>query len=151
MKMNYLRSYNEHNKPNRFKRTTDKILNKSNQLKNLSWDDIKGYSSKIWELTKLESRETKQAAIILRKMIAKKDVTESEKKFLKEQSKDIVRILGTATLPMPITAILVLLGKKYNFKVFPGNQDDLKKQIEKEKSLLESLGYKSDDIDINIL
>lgn len=145
--MNYLKSYNEHNKPNRFRRTTDKILSKSNHLKNLSWGDIKNYGDKIWDLTKKESRETKQAVIILRKMIAKKDVTESEKKFLKEQSKDIVRILGTATLPMPITAILILLGKKYNFKVFPGDQDELKKEIEKEKSL----GYKSDETDINIL
>lgn len=146
--MNYLESYNEH-KPNMLKRTTNRMVRKSNQLKKLTWNDIKDYGDRIWDLTKMESRETKEAVNILRKMISKKDVTKSEKEFLKEQSKDIVRILGTVTLPMPITAILVLLGKKYNFKVFPGDQKDLKKKIERERELLKSLGYNPDDFNNN--
>lgn len=144
--MKYLKPYkefpiNENRLKTFLKPTTDKVKKKANQIKSLSWEDVKNYGNKIWELTKKEGSETKQAVKILRKMMSNKEVTDSEKKFLKEQSKDLVKILSTATLPMPITAILVALGKKYNFEMFPGDQTELKKQIEDEKSIVESLGY----------
>lgn len=144
--MKYLKPYrkfpiNENKLKTFFKPATDTIKKKTNQIKSLSWEDVRNYGNKIWEITKKEGKETKQAVKILRKMMSNKEVTDSEKKFFKEQSKDLVRILSTVTLPIPITAILVALGKKYNFEMFPGDQTDLKKQIEDEKSIVESLGY----------
>jgi len=109
---------------------------KVDKIKKLSWDDIKEFSNKSWDFIKRESSETKQAAVILNKMISGKDVTDNEKKFLKEQSKDLVKIISTGALPIPITAVLVALGKKYNFEVFPGDQKELKALIEKEKQEL---------------
>jgi hypothetical protein len=110
--------------------------NRVNSIKNLSWEDVKSFGNRSWDFLKRESNETKQAAEILNKMISGRDVTENEKKFLKEQSKDLIRIISAGTLPMPITAILVALGKKYNFEVLPGNQKELKELIEKEKEEL---------------
>ena len=109
---------------------------KVDKIRNLTWDDVKSFGNKSWVYLKRESDETKKAAMILNKMISGKDVTNNEKKFLKEQSKDLVRIISTGALPIPITAILVSLGKKYNFEVFPGDQKELKALIEKEKEEL---------------
>lgn len=120
----------------RLKSVGGKIKQKVSKLRNLKWDDIKSYGNKLWDSVKRESKETKQAANILKKMLDGENVSENEKKFLKEQSKDLVRIIGTSALPMPITAVLVMLGKKYKFDVFPGNQDELKALIEKEKQEL---------------
>ena len=111
-------------------------IRKVDKIRNLTWDDVKSFGNKSWDFLKRESEETKQAAIILNKMISSKDVSDNEKKFLKEQSKDLIRIISAGTLPMPITAILVALGKKYNFEVLPGNQKELKELIEKEKEEL---------------
>ena len=113
-----------------------KIKDKVSKLRNLKWSDIKSYGNKLWDSVKRESKETKQAASILKKMLDGEEVSENEKKFLKEQSKDLVRIIGTSALPMPITAVLVALGKKYKFDVFPGSQEELKSLIEKEKQEL---------------
>jgi hypothetical protein len=113
-----------------------KIKDKVSKLRNLKWSDIKSYGNKLWDSVKRESKETKQAAGILKKMLDGEEVSENEKKFLKEQSKDLVRIIGTSALPMPITAVLVALGKKYKFDVFPGSQEELKSLIEKEKQEL---------------
>jgi hypothetical protein len=109
---------------------------KADKIKNLNWDDVREFGNKTWDFLKRESNETKQAALILNRMISGKDVTDNEKKFLKEQSKDLVKIISTGALPIPITAILVALGKKYNFEVFPGDQKELKALIEKEKNEL---------------
>lgn len=139
--MNYLKKYEDFDSTNEgirdyFRKVKGTIKDKSDNIRNLKWSDVKDFGNKSWDFIKNESNETKQAAIILKKMIAGKRVSSNEKKFLKEQSKDIIRILSTGTLPMPITAILVLLGKKYNFRVFPGDQDELKKLIQKEKDEL---------------
>jgi len=109
---------------------------KVDKIRNLTWDDVKSFGNRSWVFLKRESNETKQAAEILNKMISSRDVSDNEKKFLKEQSKDLIRIISAGTLPMPITAILVALGKKYNFEVLPGNQEELKALIEKEKNEL---------------
>ena len=139
--MNHLKSFENFDPTNeelkdKLKLVGDKIKNKVSKLRRLKWSDIRTYGNKLWDSVKRESKETKQAANILKKMLDGENVSENEKKFLKEQSKDLVRIIGTSALPMPITAVLVMLGKKYKFDVFPGNQDELKALIEKEKQEL---------------
>lgn len=119
-----------------------KFKEKVSKLRKLKWVDVKEYGNKLWDSVKRESKETKQAAKILQRMIEGEEVSDNEKKFLKEQSKDLIRILSTSVLPIPITAILASLGKKYKFEVFPGSQEELKKLIEKEK---EDLGIILDE------
>lgn len=106
---------------------------KVNKVKSLRWSDIKTLANKSWDFLKKETNETKQASEILKRMILGSSVTENEKVFLKEQSKDLIRIISASALPMPITAILIALGKKYNFSFLPGDQSNLKELIKKEK------------------
>lgn len=126
----------------RFNSAKAKFKEKVSKLRKLKWSDVRNYGNKLWDSVKRESKETKQAAKILQRMMDGEEVSDNEKKFLKEQSKDLIRIVSTSVLPMPITAILVALGKKYNFEVFPGSQEELKQLIEKEK---EELGVIVDD------
>lgn len=81
-------------------------------------------ASDTWKATKVEGEETKIAINILSRMIKGEDVSENEKKFLKAQSKDIARILPLVAIsgipiPIPITPLLIMLGKKYGFDFLP--------------------------------
>jgi len=81
-------------------------------------------ASDTWEATKVEGKETKIAVDILSRMIKGEDISESEKKFLKAQSMDIVKILPLVIvsgipIPLPITPLLIVLGKKYGFDFLP--------------------------------
>lgn len=82
------------------------------------------FAQDVWVTTKREGLETKLAILILRKMIQNKEVTDGEIKFLKEHSLDLVRILPLVLIsgipiPLPLTPILVVLGKKYGFDFLP--------------------------------
>jgi len=87
--------------------------------------------------TKREGAETKEAFNILRRMIKGEDVSFDEKKFLKAQSADLVKIIPLIAIQglpgaIPITHFLVILGKKYGFSVLPNSHhkislDDLEK------------------------
>lgn len=82
------------------------------------------FAQDVWVTTKREGLETKLAILILRKMIQNKEVTDGEIKFLKEHSLDLVRILPLVLIsgipiPLPLTPILIVLGKKYGFDFLP--------------------------------
>ena len=67
-----------------------------------------------------EGKETTEAAKILAKIINKQTVTEEEKKFLKEQSKDLARIvavmgLGAVSMALPVALEKVL--NKWNINI----------------------------------
>lgn len=90
------------------------------------------FASDVWEATKVEGEETKIAVGILSRMLKGDDVTEKEKQFLKAQSGDLVRILPLVAIsgipiPVPITPLLVLLGKKYGFDFLPKDNRELLK------------------------
>jgi hypothetical protein len=81
-------------------------------------------ASDTWEATKVEGEETKIAVNILSRMIKGEEVSEKEKTFLRAQSMDIVRILPLVAIsgipiPLPITPLLIMLGKKYGFDFLP--------------------------------
>jgi hypothetical protein len=87
-------------------------------------------ASDTWEATKVEGEETKLAMNILSRMIKGEEVSEKEKSFLKAQSKDIARILPLVAIsgipiPIPITPLLIMLGKKYGFDFLPKDHRDL--------------------------
>ena len=89
-----------------------------------------------WEVTKRESQETKIAVGILSKMLKGDEVSEKEKSFLKEQSKDLARIIPLIAVsgipvPIPITPLLIMLGKKYGFDFMPRDHRGLLKDDEK--------------------
>ena len=82
---------------------------------------------------KRESRETKEASVILQKMILGKDVTEEEKKLLKYQSIDLLKVLPLIAIqgipiPIPITPIIIILGKKYGFNPLPDSHKKMGKE-----------------------
>lgn len=89
-------------------------------------------ASSVWTATKVESQETKIAIGILAKMVKGEEVSDKEKKFLKAQSKDIVKILPLVAIqgipiPIPITPLLIMLGKKYGFDILPKDNRGLLK------------------------
>lgn len=106
------------------------------------------FANDVWDATKRESQETKIAVEILGKMIKGEEVSVQEKEFVKKQSVDIVRILPLVAIsglpiPIPITPLLIVLGKKYGFDFLPKDHRSLL-QIEIElpqevKSQLEGL------------
>jgi hypothetical protein len=93
-------------------------------------------ASDTWEVTKRESQETKIAVGILSKMIKGEEVSDKEKSFLKEQSKDLARIIPLIAVsgipvPIPLTPLLIMLGKKYGFDFLPKDHRGLLKDDEK--------------------
>lgn len=87
-------------------------------------------ASSVWTATKVESQEIKISVGILAKMVKGEEVSDNEKKFLKAQSKDIVKILPLVAIqgipiPIPITPLLIMLGKKYGFDILPKDHRDL--------------------------
>ena len=92
-------------------------------------------ASDTWESVKIEGEETKIAVYILSKMIKGEEVSEKEKTFLRAQSMDIVRILPLVAIsgipiPLPITPLLIMLGKKYGFDFLPKDHRGLLKDYE---------------------
>jgi len=92
-------------------------------------------ASDVWLVTKRESQETKLAVGILSKMIKGQEVSDKEKSFLKEQSKDLARIIPLVAIsgipiPIPLTPLLIVLGKKYGFDFLPKDHRDILKDDE---------------------
>jgi hypothetical protein len=82
------------------------------------------FASNVWEATKIEGKETRIAVEILGRLIKGEEVSVKEKSFLKEQSKDLARIIPLVAIsgipiPIPITPLLIVLGKKYGFDFIP--------------------------------
>lgn len=104
------------------------------------WNRSCTLAADVWQATKREGRETGEAVRILSKMVQGDPVTEVEKKFFVEQSKDLARLIPLVAIsgiptPIPFAALLILLGKKYGFQVLPGDQKELVEQIKQLKTL----------------
>jgi hypothetical protein len=89
-------------------------------------------ASNVWLATKVETQETKIAIGILVKMVKGEKISDKERKFLKAQSKDIAKILPLVAIqgipiPIPITPLLIILGKKYGFDILPKDNRDILK------------------------
>lgn len=146
--MKYLNTYRkfEDKKNYKFKKRIKKVYSDINnfKIKNaLKWG--KRYREKLINISKRESSQTREAVNILIKMISNKKVSDKEKELLRRQSIDILKLISTAALPLPITAILVALGKRYNFEIFPVDHKKLIDEIEKEKENIKNLDDDDDD------
>jgi hypothetical protein len=104
-----------------------------------------------------EGRETTEAAKILAKIINKQTVTEEEKKFLKEQSKDLARIvalmgLGAVSMALPVALEKVL--NKWNISIMPKShteEDEVEELNESTGNLLYSAVVLDDDDQDNLI
>lgn len=82
------------------------------------------FASEVWDVAKREGKETKICAEIISRMMKNEPITENEKRFLKSQAMDFVKILPIIAIqgipiPIPITPFLIILGRKYGFDILP--------------------------------
>lgn len=93
-------------------------------------DKVKNYVSKNWhefqDASRREKKETIVAIHILQNLIMGKEVSDSQKRFLKAQTVDLLKILVLVAFkfipsPIPITVLAVWLGKKMNINVLPSS------------------------------
>ena len=124
-----------------FNESFEKITDYLNKLLKRGGD----FAQDVWDATKRESHETKLAVEILRRMIKGEEVTDKEKEFVKKQSGDLARILPLVAIsglpiPIPITPLLIVLGKKYGFDFLPKDHRELlTKEIELTDELKSSI------------
>lgn len=90
------------------------------------------FTKSLWVGVKRESSETKDMLKILQKMLKGHPVSKEDNFFVKNQAKDLIKIVPLVTIsslpiPIPITPFLVALGEKYGFSFLP---DSHKKQFE---------------------
>jgi hypothetical protein len=96
-----------------------KWLNKSIIYVKESWVTLQ-------DATKLEKEETLIALIILKKILTNAYVSDKEKRFLKMQSLDLVKILFLIItrfipVPLPILPTLIWISQKTRFNFFPNS------------------------------
>lgn len=80
----------------------------------------------VWEATKRETRETKEALRLVDQLIKGNDISDEQKKFLKAQAVDLAKVLPLIAIqgipvPVPITPFLIILGKKIGFDILPNS------------------------------
>ena len=80
----------------------------------------------VWEATKRETRETKEALRLVDQLIKGNDISDEQKKFLKAQAVDLAKVLPLIAIqgipvPVPITPFLIILGKKVGFDILPNS------------------------------
>jgi hypothetical protein len=91
------------------------------------------------EIASREKKETAEAFKICKKLLAKKEVSEEELEFLKEQSKDLAKIfgvmaMGSVSMAIPI-ALEKVLNKKYGISIMPKSQEPLSESKKNDKGL----------------
>ena len=84
------------------------------------------FAKEVWDGVKRESRETKEAVRILGELIKGNEVSQTQKDFIKAQSVDLVKAVPLVAVsgipvPIPITPLLILLGKKIGFDFLPNS------------------------------
>jgi len=122
--MSWVKTYEE------FKTSTsDKIEELDEGLKdsiNAALKKGADFAKDVWDGVKRESRETKEAVRILGEIAKGKEVTQTQKDFVKAQSIDLVKALPLIAIsgipvPVPITPFLLMLGKKIGFDFLPNS------------------------------
>jgi hypothetical protein len=119
-----VKSFNDPNNQNKIIRWLNRLIIYVKE----SWTTLQG-------ATKMEKEETLLALIILRKILTNTYVSDKEKRFLKMQSIDLVKILFLIItrfipVPLPILPTLIWISKKTKFNFFPDshlkNDDETK-------------------------
>jgi hypothetical protein len=84
------------------------------------------FAKNVWDATKREGRETREALRILSDIVQGAKVSDKEKEFLKAQSVDLIKVIPVIAVsgipvPVPITPFLIMLGKKVGFDLLPNS------------------------------
>lgn len=92
------------------------------------------FANSVWVGIKRESRETKEVVRLLNELVKGRDVSDTQKKFIKAQSIDLIKVLPLIAiqgipLPIPITPFLLLLGKKVGFNILPDSHTKVDYEI----------------------
>jgi hypothetical protein len=92
------------------------------------------FAKDVWDGIKRESRETKEVVRLLNELIQGRDVSDTQKKFIKAQSIDLVKVLPVIAVsgipvPVPITPFLIMLGKKIGFDLLPNSHTKVAYEI----------------------
>jgi hypothetical protein len=130
----------------------DAIQTSKTQFKNESVDEgvkdmlpkkesIKQSWKNLVDTAKREGKETKIAAGILKKIITNQDVSENEKRFLKSQSGDVLKLLAMATIGVTLSTLINKGLSKYGINLLPKDQGDLDNDDKEE--LVESVARKT--------
>jgi hypothetical protein len=98
-------------------------------------DKSVNFAKSVWDGAKREKRETGEALRILQSILKGERVTDVQKKFLKAQSIDLVKLIPLVAIqgipvPIPITPILLLAGKKIGFDILPNSHTKVNYQFE---------------------
>lgn len=93
------------------------------------------FAKSVWDGAKREGKETGEALRILQSIMKGERVTDTQKRFLKAQSVDLAKLLPLVAIqgipvPIPITPILIMAGKKIGFDILPNSHTKVNYQFE---------------------
>jgi hypothetical protein len=85
-----------------------------------------------------ERKETAEALQIINKMLSGNSVTKEEKRFVRAQSMDLLKIVPLVALamiptPIPTATLLVVLGKKYGIDFLPNSHKQAENRLRRIK------------------
>jgi len=132
----------------------DAIETSKTQFKNESVDEgvkdllpkkesIKQSWKNLVDTAKREGKETKIAAGILKKIITNEEVSENEKRFLKSQSGDVLKLLAMATIGVTLSTLINKGLNKYGISLLPKDQGSLENNDDDKEELIESVAKKT--------
>ena len=137
-----------------------KSLKESTNLKLINegrLEDLKDSWSAFVDGARREGRETTEAAKILARIVNRQNVSEEDKKFLKQQSKDLARIvavmgLGAVSMALPIALEKIL--NKWDISIMPKSnnpKDEIEELNESTGNILYSAVVLDDDDKDNLI
>lgn len=132
----------------------DAIETSKTQFKNESVDEgvkdllpkkesIKQSWKNLVDTAKREGKETKIAAGILKKIITNEEVSENEKRFLKSQSGDVLKLLAMATIGVTLSTLINKGLSKYGISLLPKDQGSLENNDDDKEELIEGVAKKT--------
>jgi len=103
------------------------VQNLKDTLKSI-WSKGGKLKQDIIDGAKREGKETSKLVQLLNKMLHGNSITSDEKTFMKAQGKDLLKVLPLVAiqgipLPIPITPLLIVLGKKFGFNILPDSHE----------------------------
>jgi len=93
------------------------------------------FGTAVLDAAKREGKETKEVFRLLQSVLKGEKISKTQKQFIKAQSVDIVKILPLVAIqgipiPIPITPLLIMAGKKCGFDFLPNSHTKVKYQFE---------------------
>lgn len=103
-------------------------------LKKMKGKAIK-FGKSVWDGAKREGKETREVFRLLQSVLRGEKISKTQKEFIKAQSVDLVKILPLVAIqgipiPIPITPLLIMAGKKCGFDFLPNSHTKVKYQFE---------------------